>query len=74
MTDGEQYLVRWQSRDRDPTDYENALGDALEAAFADGVRELAELVERLNAIGVKAPDGTAWTEDSFRTEIKRLGA
>ena len=68
------YLEPVQSRTAAPTDYENALGDALEAAFADGIDALAPLVARLNETGVRAPNGEAWTPEMFETEIKRLGA
>lgn len=56
-----------------PTDHENMLGDALEAAFADGIHELEPLVARLNERGVPAPDGGRWTAQSFATELRRLG-
>jgi hypothetical protein len=63
-----------QARLREPTDYENRLGDALEAAFADGVDDLARLVARLNEAGIKAPDGSDWTERGFESAMKKLGA
>jgi hypothetical protein len=63
-----------QARRRAPTDYENRLGDALEAALADGVHDLAALVARLNAQGVAAPDGAPWTEARFEHAMKELGA
>jgi hypothetical protein len=63
-----------QARLHEPTDYENRLGDALEAAFADGVHDLPALVARLNAMGVKAPDGSDWTESGFQAVMKTLGA
>ncbi len=68
------YLEPVQFRTAPPTDYENALGDALEAAFADGIDALEPLVARLNEAGVHAPDGAPWTPETFETEIKRLGA
>jgi hypothetical protein len=68
------YCNPFQARRRAPTDYENRLGDALEAAFADGVHDLARLVARLNAKGVKAPDGGDWTEARFERAMKELGA
>src|SRR5690606_3105935 len=39
----ELYYNPFQARRREPTDYENRLGDALEAAFADGVHDLPRL-------------------------------
>lgn len=61
-----------QSAGRAPTDYEIQLGDGLEAAFADGVTELPDLVARLNADGIRTPEGSAWTEHRFRTVIAAL--
>jgi hypothetical protein len=69
-------LVRnivWQTRAALPTDYENALGDALQKIFAEQVHDLPGIVGRLNAGSVRAPGGTAWTEDSFEAEMARLG-
>jgi len=66
------YREARQYRTRPPTAYETALGDALEAMFAAGVRELPDIVRRLNEVGVKAPDGRGWTETLFESEIKRL--
>ena len=63
-----------QIQDRAPTDYENLLADAIEAAFAAGVWELDALVARLNAEGVRMADGTPWTVESFEAEIARLAA
>lgn len=73
MTERALYLKPIQSRSAEPTDYENRLADALEAAFGAGIRELPALIARLNADGVRAPDGTAWTEASFQAEMERLG-
>ena len=44
-----------QSASRAPTDYENQLGDAIEAAFADGAWELQALIARLNADCIRTP-------------------
>ena len=66
--------IEWQTRDAPPTDYENALGDALEEIFSEEVYELPDIVARLNGAGLTGPGGDAWTEDSFKAEIKRLGA
>lgn len=62
----------WQTRDRIPSDFENALGDALERIFEDGIEGLAEIVERLNRDG-PAPNSGEWTEKTFQAEMKRLG-
>lgn len=65
--------VVWQTRAREPTDYENRLGDALEQVFAGGAGALAEVVEGLNQLELPDPGGRAWTEASFEAEMKRLG-
>lgn len=62
----------WQTRDRVPTAFEDALGYALEKTFAAGIKDLPEIVERLNRDGPK-PDAGEWTEELFQAEIKRLG-
>ena len=69
----DRYLERWQSRTREPTPYEDALGDALESAFNDGITALPDLVQRLNEVNVKAPDGRDWTEETFERELRLLG-
>jgi Recombinase-like helix-turn-helix domain len=66
-------LIRWQTRPALPTDYENALGDALEALFTREVYELGAIVEGLNDSGPADPDGNPWTEASFQAVMKRLG-
>ena len=66
-------LLRWQTRAAPPTDYENALGDALESLFTQEIYELPEIVKRLNEGGLGAPDGKPWTKASFEAEMKRLG-
>ena len=64
----------WQTRAAPPTAYENALGDALQRIFADGVEELASIVGQLNRTGPKPSGAEAWTGDLFMAEMKRLGA
>lgn len=66
--------IEWQTRPAPPSDYENALGDALVACFEDGIDGLAPLVARLNELAIKTPDGQAWTEENFQTVLARLGA
>jgi hypothetical protein len=68
-----QYLERHQTRDQEPGEYENLLGDALERAFGAGVTDLAGVVKGLVDYGVPAPDGKSWSEELLRTELKRLG-
>jgi hypothetical protein len=68
------YLNPHQARDREPDDWQNLLGDAIERAFAAGVHDLAGLVARLNEMGVPAPNGQSWTAELYQKEMKRLGA
>jgi len=63
-----------QTRATPPSDYENQLGEALEQIFGEDVVELKDIINRLNEIGIQAPYGAAWTEDTFCSEMKRLGA
>lgn len=63
-----------QARRRPPTDYENLLGDAIEAAFTAGAWELPALVARLNEDGIRTPDGQPWTEERFRQVMAHLSA
>ncbi|MEM9685125.1 MAG: recombinase-like helix-turn-helix domain-containing protein [Pseudomonadota bacterium] len=63
-----------QTRDVPHGDYENRLGDALEALFEAGVKELPDIVAGLNRSGVKPPSDATWTEEIFRAEMARLGA
>lgn len=65
--------IECQTRPAPPSDYENALGDALVACFEEGIEDLTPLVERLNELAVKTPDGDAWTEENFQTVLARLG-
>lgn len=64
----------WQTRTHSQTEFERRLADALERAFADGVVDLAPLVDRLNSDGVRDEENRAWTEKSFRAAMARLGA
>jgi hypothetical protein len=70
----EEQNIRWQTRPTPATEYENALADALQEIFDADIVELPAIVAKLNAMGVQAPYGDAWTEESFRAEMKRLGA
>lgn len=63
----------WQTRSAPPTEYENHLGDALEAVFESGAVELPDVVAKLIEVGMQAPDGTPWTPEKFQAEMKRLG-
>ncbi|TAG26967.1 MAG: hypothetical protein EAZ37_07320 [Burkholderiales bacterium] len=61
-----------QARQREPSQYEILLGDAMERAFGQGLWELDQLVGYLNQSGPLAPNGQTWTADSFSAELKRL--
>ena len=67
------YLEPHQARTREPTAYENLLGDAIERAFGMGVTELSDMVAALNQSGpLPQGSGTVWTEELFAAELKRL--
>ncbi|MGG4603061.1 recombinase-like helix-turn-helix domain-containing protein, partial [Alcaligenaceae bacterium Me47] len=51
------YLQANQAQRREPTLYEDLLGDAIERAFAKGVHDLPGLVQQLNREGLSTPDG-----------------
>ncbi|MCF3948203.1 hypothetical protein AiwAL_16490 [Acidiphilium sp. AL] len=67
------YLEPHQSLNRKPTQYENLLGDSIERAFGQGIKELAELVAYLNNAGPSPQVGDIWTDATFETEMARLG-
>ncbi|WP_377267983.1 recombinase-like helix-turn-helix domain-containing protein [Peterkaempfera sp. SMS 1(5)a] len=69
-----QYLEVHQARTHEPSPYEYKLAHVLEEVFTKVGHELSDVVRGLNERSVHAPDGQAWTEDSFRAEMKRLGA
>lgn len=74
LTMASPYLNAHQTRDREPTDYENLLGDALEKAFAAGVHDLDGVCARLIADCVPSPGGKPWTTALLESELKRLSA
>ena len=63
-----------QMRNAEPTAFENALSDALEAAFGAGHWELEPLLVQLNANGPPLPDGQAWNADNFQGLMAKLGS
>lgn len=71
---GQMQNIVWQNRAVPPTDYENALGDALEVVFAAGAETSEQVVEGLSRNGFRRPDGQAWTVALFEAEMARLGA
>jgi Recombinase-like helix-turn-helix domain len=68
------YLNPNQARDREPDDWQNLLGDAIERAFAAGIHDLPGLVASLNEAKLPAPNGQPWSTELFEREMKRLGA
>ncbi|OZD68863.1 hypothetical protein CH272_28025 [Rhodococcus sp. 05-340-1] len=68
------YLSAHQSRSAQPSPYETKLAGTIEEIFGSGTHDLPGLLKGLADAGLTAPDGTAWTEESFTTEIARLGA
>ena len=70
----ELYLNSHQTRDHEPTDVENAIGDVIERCYASGIVTCEGLVAELNTAKVRAPDDKVWSVESFQREMARLGA
>lgn len=70
---GQARNIVWQNRPAAPSDYENALGDALERAYDAGATSAEEVVAALNAAAFRMPDGQAWSVERFEAELARLG-
>ena len=66
------YVERHQARTRAPTAYDDALGDALEAAFARGIHDVPGLVAALNRAAIATPAGEPWTEQNFAAVMHTL--
>jgi len=62
----------WQTRKAEPTQYENDFGDALEKVFDAGALELDEVVEGLNRIGFRTPEGAPWNAERLAAEFRLL--
>jgi hypothetical protein len=62
-----------QAASADPTDWENELGDAIEAAFTSGAWEVDALVAQLNASRVRPREGGSWTPERFLATVRELG-
>ena len=71
---GQTINIVHQTRKNSPTDYENLLGNALEEIFDNDLVELKDIISRLNEMGVRAPNGADWSEESFRSEMEHLGS
>jgi len=72
MMQEDRYLNPHQARTRQPTSFEDLLGDSIERAFAAGIHDLPGLVGYLNRSGPTCPGGDAWTEEAYRATVKRL--
>lgn len=70
----DQYLVEHQTHPEPISPYEAKLSGAIMEVFARGTHDLDGLVAGLNGLGLSAPDGGEWTNESFRSEMQRLGA
>lgn len=68
----DRYLQPKQAQRREPTLYENLLGDAIERTFATGVHDLAELIASLNRQGMPTPSGEPWTEANYGPVMAEL--
>ena len=69
----ERYLDPHQARTRQPTSFEDLLGDSIERAFGAGHWELDALLAYLNKAGPLGPNGQPWTAESYQSVIKTLG-
>jgi hypothetical protein len=69
---GETPNIVWQTRKAEPTQYENDFGNALEQVFEAGALELQEVVDGLNHLGFRTPEGTAWNAPRLADEFRRL--
>lgn len=67
------YLEPHQSWKAPPTEYEMKLAGAIEEIFGRRIHDLPGLLTELNATGITAPDGAPWTEETFISEMNRLG-
>ena len=67
--------IPWQTRAALPSAAENALATELQAAFAEGIEDLPQIIAWLERQGLTPPAGAArWTEEVLRAELHRLGA
>jgi hypothetical protein len=69
---GQSENMIWQNRKAEPTQYENDFGDALEQVFEAGATELDDVVAGLNRIGLRTPEGAAWSAERLAAEFRLL--
>jgi hypothetical protein len=67
------YLEPRQTREREPTAWEQELANAIEGIFAKGGWDLDQIVAGLNKSRVRPPTGGEWTKDNFQAIMKELG-
>ncbi len=53
--------------------YRRAVADALERVLDQGAETLADIVSGMNDLGVTERDGSSWSEETFESEMRRLG-
>ncbi|RJF96941.1 hypothetical protein D3870_21500 [Noviherbaspirillum cavernae] len=71
----ELYLDPHQARRRQPTPFEDLLGDSIERGYAAGIEDLAAMVAHLNRTGPNCPENEGiWTEQNFQEAMARLSA
>ncbi|WP_026927703.1 recombinase-like helix-turn-helix domain-containing protein [Granulicoccus phenolivorans] len=69
----QQYLDAHQTHPEPFSAYELKLSGSIMEVFGRGTHDLPGLIKGLNDLGLNAPDGTPWTEETFRDEMRRLG-
>ncbi len=67
------YNATHQTRSAPPSAWEDQLGDAIEAAFAQGIHDLTALVAELSRAGLTDADGQPWTTQRYEQAMARLG-
>ncbi|WP_435201863.1 recombinase-like helix-turn-helix domain-containing protein [Janibacter sp. GS2] len=68
-----QYLEVHQTHPEPFSPYELKLSGSIQEIFGRGIHDLPGLVSGLNDLGLHAPDGSSWTQESFRDEMRRMG-
>ena len=63
----------YRTFDLNPPEYERQLADALFQVMGKSVHDLPGIVAALNNTGPAPMSGGAWTVESFKLEMKRLG-
>ena len=71
MAEYPRLLIRTGNNQSSP--YAMALSGALMGILGQEIHDVPGVVEALNATEVKPPEGGAWTEAVFLSEMKRLG-